>query len=205
MFGMFKRRGLLSRIAIRIPDSFEENQRLAVIPSARLDDVYVPVVWAFYYAKMLFNLGECVAAEGMKAQLEAWAEPCAIPAATGLPLLEDMRVIDSEITLAPIEAGEVTEDYALDVLAEKDGPPVITTKIPRRGHQNRMAVTVIALAQHFIDEYDDSTGGQIALYTLAMRKHYATLAPYKSIKALVAVPNAAIRDVLHVLTGKPVA
>src|SRR5690554_2763574 len=102
MFGMFKRRGLLSRIAIRIPDSFEEDQRVAVIPSARLDDVYVPVVWAFYYAKIMFNLGECVAAEGMKAHLEAWAEHCAIPAAAGMPLLADIRVIDPEITLAQI-------------------------------------------------------------------------------------------------------
>ncbi len=204
MLGLFKRRDLLSRIEIRVPDTFEEVQRVSVVPSARLEDVYVAVVWAFYYAKVLFNLGECPAAEGMKAQLEAWAEHCAIPATGGLPLFPDMKVIDPDITLAAIDAGELTEDYVLDVLAEKGGPAVIKTKIPARGHQNRMAVTVIAVAQYFIDEYDDSTCGDIALYTLFMRKHYAALAPYKSMKSIAAVPTAAIKDVLQLRTGKPV-
>lgn len=205
MLGMFRKRNLIARIEIRVSQSFEEDQRVSVALSSRLDDVYIPVVWALYYAKILFNLGECAAAQGMKTQLETWAESCAIPAAAGLPLLLDMRVIDPEIAIAPVEAVRRSEDYTLDVLAEKGGPPVIKTKIPARGHQNRMAVTVIAVAQHFIDEYDDAIGRDIALYTLAMRKHYATLAPFKSIRSLLAVPNAAIRDVLQLRTGKPVA
>ena len=63
-----------ARVDIQFPDDFEMSLKVSIRIEGAIPNGTEIWVWDLYYAKTLFNLGHCEAADGLKSQLEAWAE-----------------------------------------------------------------------------------------------------------------------------------
>ena len=196
LFGLFKpSASLVARVSIQFPDDFETSSTVSILVEGTIPHGMEIWVWDLYYAKTLFNLGRCEVADGMKTQLEAWAQESATVLMLGLPLPPEAFVLDPDLVLSlkPISRAET---YGIDVLARDGGWPMIQTSLPFRGFQNRAAYSALALAQYLIDRDRPQFAWELSAHVVAMRKYYSDVKPYTQLASVLGAPTQAVNSAL---------
>lgn len=176
--------------------NFEGNSLVSIVEDSALPSEYQACVWALYYAKTLYTLGNSETSKGLKNHIEQWAEP--IIAGLGFPLktAEEMGllVLDKEMQLVKAKlSGANGETYVLKVYKARNGWPSIQTDIPLQGYQNRLAYSVVALGQYFINKRKEFAR-EMASDALSMRKYYKEVRPFTDIKSTTEAPAFAIKE-----------
>lgn len=197
IFDLFKPSAFtIARVSIQFPDDFETSSSVAILVEGTIPHGMEIWVWDLYYAKTLFNLGRCKVADGMKAQLESWAEEWVTVLMSGLPLPPEAFMLDSDLVLSakPISRAEA---YGIDVLARDRSWPTIQTHLPSRAFQNRTAYSALALAQYLIDRDRRYFARDLPVHVLAMRNYYSDVKPYTQFASILGAPTQAINSALE--------
>ncbi len=153
-------------------------------------------IWDLYYAKTLYNLSKNAISNGLKVQLENWAEQWAAPLLSGLPLPQEALVLDSEINLVDYKHGSKNEEYRIDIIEIEDEWPTIQTYLPNNGFQNRAAYSVLAFAQFLINRDSTYFARELPIHLLAMKQSYSDAKPYTSIKSVLEAPVYAVNSAM---------
>ena len=172
--------------------NFESTSIVSITESGSLDIAYCAWVWSLYYAKVLYILGKGEISVGLMNQLEKWAEPLA--AALGFPDAVEMglQVLDKEMQLTDKILKTESDVYLLKVYQKKNNWPHIQTSQSTRGFQNRMAYSVIALGQYFINKNREFIR-EMPLHILSMRKYYREMRSFTELKSTLEAPAFAIK------------
>lgn len=175
--------------------SFETNSTVSIDENGKIDEGYRVWVWSLYYAKILYILDSNPISEGLKNQLEKWAEPLAAGLAFPLQFAEEMNllILDGGLRLTSKPMTTSQDKYPLEVFQKKNDWPYIKTFQPSDGYQNRWAYTVIVLGQYFLNKNKDFAR-EMALAVLSMRKYYKEKRPFTDIKNTVEAPAYAIKQ-----------
>lgn len=186
----------LAKVSIQFPDNFETSSEVSLLTEGRIPSGMEIWIWDLYYAKTLFNLGRSEAAEGMKAQLEMWAEEWVTVLMSGLPLPTEALVLDPDLILSANSIPRA-EAYRIDVIPGKSDWPMILTYLPSQGFQNRAAYSVLAFAQHLINLDRLHFGREFPVHVLAMRKYYSDVKPYSQLASVLGAPTHAINSAME--------
>lgn len=185
----------LSTLKFEFDRNFEANSSVSIIENEPLDKIHYSWVWSLYYAKTLYILGSGKLSEGLKTHFEQWAEPLAAGLAFPLQFSEDMDllVLDRELKLTDKISNPDKDIYLLEVFQKQDYRPFIQTFQPINGFQNRLAYSVIALGQFFINNCEEFAR-EIPINILAMKKYYQEIKPFTRIKSTTEAPKYAIKE-----------
>jgi len=175
---------------------FETNFKVSVVESGYLGEEDQSWVWSLYYAKILNILGKGLFSENLKNQLENWAER--IGSGFGFPLQYaeemDFLVLDKELQLNDKILNSVGQDsYLLKVFQRQNEIPYIRSSQSTKRYRYRLAYSVIALGQHFINKNKNSAR-EMSLYILSMRKYYSDLRPFTEWESTIEAPAFAVKD-----------
>lgn len=194
ILGKFFSRKIAS-FRVEFNSDFEINSIVSVIESGSFDKAYHAWVWSLYYAKTLYILGNGTISEGLKSHLEKWAEPLAAGLGFPLQMSEEMglQVLDKEMQLTDKILKTDGDVYLLEVYQKKNNWPYIQTSQSTRGFQNRLAYSVLALGQHFINKNRDFIR-EIPLHILSMRKYYREMRSFTDMKSTLEAPVFAIKE-----------
>lgn len=195
-FDFFKSRSPEARVRIAFPENFEQMSTVAIEVEGRIPEGMEVWVWDLYYAKTLFNLGSCEASNGLKAELELWAERLTVTNTSGLKIAGESD-IDPELILLR-SAPAKSETYVIEVLSRPNSWPLIQTRLPSGGAQNRAAFSVLALAQ-YLAKNDQRASQEIPLHILGMRQYYKDVQPYTKVDAMLGAPTHAVNSTMAFL------
>lgn len=196
LFGLFKpSAATVARVNIDFPGDFETSSVVSVVVQGRIPVGMEIWIWDLYYAKTLFNLGRCEGAEGVKTQLETWAEEWVTVLMSGLPMPPELLILDQDLVLSSTSISRA-EVYRIDVMAREKEWPLIQTHLPSQGFQNRAAYSVLAFAQYLIDRDRTQFAREFPLHVLAMRKFYSEVKPYTQLASVLGAPTHAINSAM---------
>ena len=201
-----KRKQVLSRVEIAFPSDFESSWLVSVVEEPPLPEDFNNWVWDLFYAKTLYELGINPISQGLRAQLEAWAEQWVIPCFGAIPLPPEGLTVDDDLRLVSSRLETGSEAYVLEVISGKPslrnpkGWPLIQSYLPSRGYQNRMASAVLALAQHLLARDEEAFGRMLPIHILAMRKYYREVEAHDKLRAVPAAPVFAVNTEMEVGT-----
>ncbi len=194
---LFKRRDvwdLVSQIRIGFPDDFESSWVASVHANPNIDRGMENWIWDLYYAKTLYELGKCSYSEGLNQDLEAWAIKWAGVLLSGLPFPPiEMLAIDQNLVL--LELPTPDEEFVIDVIPggrRTKGWELIQTRVPKGGHKNRMAFSVLAMAHYLLAESDEEFGRILPVHILAMQTYYREKASYDRMRSVLGAPSFAV-------------
>ncbi len=197
MFNIFKKHVTPeAQVFIQFPENFESTSAVSVRVEGSLPKGFETWIWDLYYAKTLYNLSKNAISNGLKEQLESWAEQWVSLLLSGLPLPKEALFLDSEINLISYKQGSENEEYRIDIIETKDEWPTIQTHLPINGFQNRAAYSVLALAQFLINSDSTYFGRELPIHLLAMKQFYADTKPYTSIKSVLEAPVYAVNSAM---------
>ncbi|MBI5018116.1 MAG: hypothetical protein HZB55_21840 [Deltaproteobacteria bacterium] len=196
LFDIFKQVSPIARVELQFQEDFETTSTVAVLVEGRIPSGMEIWIWDLYYAKTLYNIGRCEAAEGVKAHLERWASKWVTPFWSGLPAPAEAFTLDSDLTLSA-KSTPRAETYTVDVVPGRKGWPVIQTHLPSQPFKNRAAYSTLAFAQHLIALDQDHFGLELPLHVLAMRKYYADVKPYTALTSVLGAPTHAIQSAMQ--------
>lgn len=183
---IFKKDKTNGFVRIIFPEDFERTSNVCVVEDYKLPDTYT-WIWSLFYAKTLQSLGTADHSNGLKEMLEQWASENIVESLKHFP--HGYKSIDPEIRLIdePIHS---SEEYSLLVIPTKNFPS-INTRLPKGGFENRMAYSVIALA-----EYIATTRSAIALPStiLYMKEFYSTEQHYSKRTSVLKAPMYAMAE-----------
>ena len=193
LFGLFKPSPkTIATVRIAFPHDFESSSVVSLLVEGRLPAGMEIWIWDLYYAKTLFNLTRCQAAEGLKAQLEAFAQERVAVMASGLPVSPELTVLDPDLVLSSTPTAHA-ETYRVEVTRGKDWP-LIQTHLPTQGFQNRAAYSVLAFAQYLINRDRTMFAREFPVHVLAMRQYYLEVQPYDQLRSVLGAPIHAIKS-----------
>lgn len=197
LFDLFKpSASTLAKVSIQFPDNFETSSEVSLLTEGKITPGMEVWIWDLYYAKTLFNLGRSETAEGMKTQLEMWAEEWVTVLMSGLPLPTEALVLDPDLILSANSIPRA-ETYRIDVILGDRDWPMIQTYLPSQGFQNRDAYSVLAFAQHLINLDPLRFGREFPVHVLAMRKYYSDVKPYSQLASVLGAPTHAINSAME--------
>ncbi len=198
MFNFFKKKLVPNaQILIQFPSEFESTSLVSVIVEGLIPKGFENWIWDLYYAKTLYNLGKNAISNGLKEQMESWAEQWAELLLSGLPLPQEALNLDPELRLIDDKLDDDCEEYIIDIL-EPDGKwPIIQTYLPNNGFQNRAAYSVLALSQHLINKDKEYFARELPIHLMAMKRFYSDVKPYTAMRSVVEAPTQAVNSALE--------
>ena len=196
IFGkLFKdRETSIAQIRIAFPDDFENSWAASVVAKPEVRKGMENWIWDLYYAKTLYGLGKCPFSEGLQEELETWATKWAAVLLGELPLPPlEMLAIDENLVLGELSAA--AEDYVIDVVSGnrrvKDWE-LIQTHLPKGGHKNRMAFSVLALTHYYFANDNAQFTRALPIHILAMHSYYREKANYDKLISVLGAPVFAV-------------
>jgi len=193
IFNIFKKQTTpIAQVFIQFPEDFESTSAVSVCVEGLLPKGIENWIWDLYYAKMLYNLGKNEISNGLKEQLENWAEQWTAILLSGLSLPQEALVLDSEINLIDYKLGSESEEYRIDIIETKNEWPTIQTYLPNNGFQNRAAYSVLAFAQYLINRDSAYFARELPIHLLALKRFYTDHKPYSSMRSVVEAPTYAV-------------
>jgi hypothetical protein len=200
LLGMFGDSGkAVARISFGFRPDFETTYRVSVSEKGAFPEGFENWIWDLFYAKTLYTAGKNTISDGMKSQLENWAEEhVVVLLLPGFPVPKKVFcTLDQDLEITHSEHGGDEEVYELIII--QSGPtrrnpkawPTIETRLPRRGFQNRFASAVLVLAQHLMAKNDCFTR-MLPLHILSVKRFYSERWNYNSIRSVVGAPVFAI-------------
>ena len=147
IFGMFRGSSTDEFARIIFPEDFEFNSSVCVLEGNQYQqtpEIWKMLIWVLYYVKTLQTLGAGPHADGLKEMLELWAYASIDDAKRGFP--NGSNSIDPEFNLTQHEPNR-GEEYTITVNVNQS-PPTIYTTLAKGGHANRLAYSVVALAEY---------------------------------------------------------
>jgi hypothetical protein len=201
LLGLFRKSGKsVASIRFAFPHDFETSYHASVSEDGRFPEGFENWVWDLFYAKALYTLGKSQIADGLKSQLETWAEEHVTVLLSGLfPVPEEIfSTLDPDLKVAYNRPHIDDEVYQLIIIENKpsrrnpDAWPTIETVIPREGFQNRFASSVLVLADGMMIKNSYFTR-MLPLHVLSMRSFY-NRQDYGSIRSIFDAPSFAIEE-----------
>jgi len=191
-------------LRFKFDSKFEINSTVSVDEDGKIDEGHLTWVWILYYAKILYVLGSNPISNGLKNDLEKWAESLVADALPLLKFSEEFIILDGELKLTskPVTIGQ--DEYLLEVFrkqGDKNDWPYIRTFQSSGEYQNRLAYTVIVLGQYFINK-NKRFVSEMALAVLSMRKYYKENLPFTDIKSTIKAPAFAIEEYIKISDEK---
>ncbi len=192
-------------LRFKFDSNFETNSTVSVDEDGKRDEGHLAWVWVLYYAKILYVLGSNPVSNGLKNDLEKWAEPLVVNELSLIIFREEMNLfLDGELKLTstPVTIGH--DEYLLEVFrkqGDKNDWPYIRTFQSSGEYQNRLAYTVIVLGQYFINK-NKRFVSEMALAVLSMRKYYKENLPFTDIKSTIKAPAFAIEEYIKISDEK---
>ena len=191
-------------LRFKFDSKFEINSTVSVDEDGKIDEGHLTWVWILYYAKILYVLGSNPISNGLKNDLEKWAESLVADALPLLKFSEEFIILDGELKLTskPVTIGQ--DEYLLEVFrkqGDKNDWPYIRTFQSSGEYQNRLAYTVIGLGQYFINKSKRFVS-EMALAVLSMRKYYKENLPFTDIKSTIKAPAFAIEEYIKISDEK---
>ena len=190
LFQAHERPDLVAQIRIGFPDDFESSSVASVAAKPEAPKGTENWVWDLYYAKTLYDLGTRQFSESLKQELDAWAVKWAKVLMGGLPMPSlEMLAMDKDLVLRKLL--KTREEYIIDVIPggrHTRGFDLIQTHLPKDGHQNRMAYSVLSLAHHYFITADENFTRSLPIHILAMHNYYKEIANYLELKSLLGAP-----------------
>ena len=197
VFGhIFSKKEKVITYKFEFDSDFEINSVVSLIEEGSLEEGFKVWVWDLYYAKTLYVLSNNEISKVLKKTIEKWAEP--VISGIGFPpeIGNEMGllVLDKDLQLTKKALGTKNKDvYLLEVFQKGNNWPYIQTYQPTKGYQNRLACSVIALGQHFINE-SKNIAKEMSLHVLSMKKYYHETNPFTSIRSTIGAPSFAIKE-----------
>lgn len=155
--------------------------------------------YGVFIMQRFYILGKGEISKGLMNHLEKWAEPLA--ATLGFPEASaemGLQVLDKEMQLTDKILKTTDDDvYLLVVYQKKDNWPYIQTSQSTKGFQNRLAYSVLALGQHFINKNREFIR-EVPLHILAMRKYYRDMRSFTDVKSTFEAPAFAIKESMEI-------
>jgi hypothetical protein len=200
MFNIFKKEATpVTQITIQFPIDFESTSVVSVCEKGTFPKSYENWIWDLYYAKMLYSLGENAISDGLKEQLENWADHWVGPLLSGLPLPQEALILDYDLKLVGDTLIGEPEEYRIDIIESNDGWPTIQTYLPKNGFQNRAAYSVLAFAQYLIDMDKNYFARELPIHLIAMKRFYTDTKPFTSIRSVLEAPTYAVNSALKTI------
>ena len=200
MFDLFKKTSVPKvKVLIQFPSNFESTSIVSVQEEGPMPNGFENWIWDLYYAKTLYNLGENAISNGLKEQMEGWAEQWAGALLSPLPLPEEALILDLDLTLIDKNLDGEYEEYRIEIVDSNSAWPTIQTYLPNKGFQNRAAYSVLALAQYLINKDKPRVfAPELSIHLLALKRFYANHNPYTSIKSVIEAPTFAVNAAMEV-------
>ena len=200
MFDYFKKTTIpQAQVLIQFPSNFESTLIVSVQEEGPMPIGFENWIWDLYYAKTLYNLGENAISNGLKEQMEEWAEQWAGALLSPLPLPEEALILDLDLTLLDKKLNGEYEEYRVEIIKSNREWPTIQTYLPNKGFQNRVAYSVLALAQYLINkDKKHNFSRELSIHLLALKRFYANHKPYTSMRSVIEAPTFAVNAAMEV-------
>lgn len=191
----------LTTIRFEFDPDFEENSIVSLIEDGNVPEIFHARVFDLYYAKVLYVLGNNTISEGLKKSLEDWAEHILPGLAFPIEATEELGLLildkDMQLTNKPLNSQDI---YFLEVFQKGSDWPYIQLPPPIKGHQNRLAYSIIILLQYFINQ-DKVFVREISSNILFMRKYYREIRPFTDVISVAEAPTFALKDSAEFFAG----
>jgi len=186
----------LCTFRIEFDPQFEENSIVSIVKIGELQPSYLSWIWSLYYAKVLFVISNDPLAHHLIANIEKWAEAVAPNLMMSLETLDEMGllVLDESLELTTRSLNLSDKDmYHLEIYQKEGHWPFIQTRFSEQAYQNRLAYSVIALLQHFLNKYPELIR-ELPIAVLSMRKYYDEKKSYDNVDSTVEAPIYAMQE-----------
>jgi len=162
----------MSRLIIDFGETFETDSRLGMLLEGVLAEHEQIWLWDHYFALVMHQLADETVAQHLMETLAQWAGAFSTKILSPVNELhaEGALTLDAKLKIQPI-SGDVHECYVIEARANDGGWPEVVAKLPQQPSQRRMAYSVIALAQYFLNK-NPLFFRELPLHILAMRKFY---------------------------------
>jgi hypothetical protein len=201
LWRLFARSGkMVGSISFGFRSDFETTYRASVSERALSPNGYENWIWDLFYATALQAIGKSQISDGLKSQLEAWAEehvvvllsPLPVPAKVFLTLNQDLRITHRNPS-ADEKVYELVVIQGRPTWRNPEAWPAITTRVPRFGFQNCLAGAVLVLTQHLMAKNTYFTR-MLPLHILAMKRFYERHLDYSTARSVVDAPVFAMEQ-----------
>ncbi len=158
LLGLFQNSGkVIATISFGFRPDFETTYRVSVSENGAFTEGFENWIWDLFYAKALHAIGKTEISDGLKSQLEAWADEHVVVLLSGFPVpTKVFLTLDQDLKITHGGPGADEEVYELVIIENRPSRrnpkawPTIETHFPRHGFQNRLASAVLVLAQHLM-------------------------------------------------------
>jgi len=175
------------------PD-FETTHLVSVREKGTFPDGYENWIWDLLYATALNAIGKSHVSDGLRLQLEAWAEEHAPVLVSGFPVPKKIFLtLDQDLQITHRDPRPDDEVYELAIIQGRpswrnpEAWPAIKTRVPRHGFQIRLASAVLVLAEHLMAKNTYFTR-MLPLHILSMKRFYSERMDPGSARSVVDAP-----------------
>jgi hypothetical protein len=195
LLGLFRNSGkMVATISFGFRPDFETTYRVSVSEEGTFPDGYENWIWNLFYATALQAIGKSQISEGLKSQLESWAEEHIVVLLSALPVpTKVFLTLDQDLEITHGGLGGDERVYELVIIQGRpswrnpEAWPAIKTRVPRHGFQNRLASAVLVLTQHLMAKNTYFTR-MLPLHILSMRRFYEERLDYSSARSVADAP-----------------
>ncbi len=186
----------MTTITLGFKNDFEATSKIAIQISQPLNEHEHIWVWDHYFCLVMHRLNESPEAKRLLLQMSEWATNFVKKMYAPIDQLqaENALVIDQKLHVDSIFI-DIQELFTLQITDSPDVWPSVNVRIADDANDIRLAMSVIALAQHFLVS-NSSFFRELPMHILAIRKFYIDEKSYTDEASINAAPAFAFQTAL---------
>lgn len=186
----------MTSLVIGFPDNFESSSTLAILEEEKTAEHEHIWIWDHYYSLVMHRLTDQTIKDKLDQTMSTWASAIAPKLFNTLSELREQNALVLDQSLTLLRSTDQCESFfVIETVAQENSWPAVNVKLPDDAAQTRLAYSVVALAQYFL-QHNPLFFRELPLHVLAMRKYYREQKPSSDETSIAEAPAFALQTAM---------